>query len=71
MKHRGWWLANGVFAVLVISGGLWLMVRQVDGTGHSEDAGSRLLALGVLGAFAAGVILIELVVYWVAKRRKR
>jgi transcriptional regulator with XRE-family HTH domain len=71
MKSKTWWLVNGIFGLLVVSGVLWILCRRIDGSGHVENTGSRLLALGVLGIVVVGVLLVELVVYLVTRQQSR
>ena len=71
MKNKLWWISNGVFGLLVASGVIWILFRRVDGSGHVEDIGSRLLALGVLGVLTGGIIIFELVVYFAMRWLRR
>lgn len=68
MKSKAWWIGNSIFGGLVVSGVFWILVRQVDGSGHVESLISRLLALGVLGILVTVVLLVELIVYFVTKK---
>lgn len=51
MKGRKWRLINDVVGIVTIILSLIMLIRPIDGTGHVETWGSRLLALGVLAIF--------------------
>lgn len=51
MKRRKWRVINDVVGIVTIILSLIILIRPVDGTGHVETLGSRLLALGVLAIF--------------------
>ncbi|KRL13293.1 hypothetical protein FD09_GL002120 [Schleiferilactobacillus perolens DSM 12744] len=70
MRHKVWWGINIFFAAVFVSGAMLIMLRQVDGAGHVETFGSRMAALGVLGAFALLIVVIEALVWFFSRPRK-
>lgn len=71
MKNKLWWIINGVLGFLIASGSIWILIRRVDGAGHVEDVGSRLLAIGMLGVLFVCIVIVELVVYFAMRWLRR
>lgn len=71
MKNSGWRMTNLFLALVFVVVTIWILMRGTDATGTVQTPEIKLINLMIWVGFAAVIVVIELIVWWVAKARKR
>ncbi|MBU9788349.1 DUF3923 family protein [Lentilactobacillus sp. IMAU92037] len=71
MKNSGWRMTNLFLALIFVVVTVWILMRGTDATGTVQKPEIKLINLMIWVGFAAVTVVIELIVWWIAKARKR
>lgn len=71
MKNSGWRMTNLFLALIFVVVTVWILMRGTDATGAVQTPEIKLINLMIWVGFAAVIVVIELIVWWAAKARKR
>lgn len=71
MKNSGWRMTNLFLALVFVVVTIWILMRGTDATGTVQTPEIKLINLMIWVGFAAVTVVIELIVWWIAKARKR
>lgn len=71
MKNSGWRMTNLFLGLIFVMVTVWILMRGTDATGAVQTPAIKLINLMIWVGFAAVIVVIELIVWWAAKARKR
>ena len=71
MKNSGWRMTNLFLALIFVVVTVWILMRGTDATGTVQKPEIKLINLMIWVGFATVTVVIELIVWWIAKARKR
>nr|WP_283812262.1 DUF3923 family protein [Lentilactobacillus dabitei] len=64
-------MTNLFLALIFVVVTVWILMRGTDATGTVQKPEIKLINLMIWVGFAAVTVVIELIVWWIAKARKR
>ncbi|MDV7718449.1 DUF3923 family protein [Pediococcus ethanolidurans] len=70
MQIRSWWIINVIWLAVFLITTIFILIRKVDGAGVVQTMPAKGIALAVLGIFFILVLICQLIVYFVIRKRQ-
>lgn len=70
MQIRSWWIINVIWLAVFLITTIFILIRKVDGAGVVQTMPAKEIALAVLGIFFILVLICQLIMYLVIRKRQ-
>ena len=71
MKNKGWRFFQIIQLIILLCLSVFLFARTVDGHGTVQTLEVKLISFAIWAAFYLGVLAIEWLIYFIARRSKK
>lgn len=71
MKHKSWWIFQGVQLAIFLALGTFLVMRGIDGHGAVQTLDIKLISIGVWVLFYLGLLAVESIIFAIIQAVKR
>ncbi|GHP13361.1 hypothetical protein YK48G_07860 [Lentilactobacillus fungorum] len=71
MRWTGWRISNLVLALIFMIVSLVILIRKTDGAGVAQSPELRMITLMIWVGFVAALVVLEVIVRLVMRKRKQ
>lgn len=71
MRNKGWVIFQIIQLLLFLGVSIFLFTRTVDGHGAIQTLEAKLISFAVWGIFFLVILVVEWIIFFIARRTKR